>query len=643
MVIIEEPVQDMGQDAEDASSSSPPGYIPAAQAPDRCVQGRAWAPGQQAFRDVTSRAGLDRLDAQGVRISVADYDGDGWPDVVLRRAGLHEDEWTEGGKRAVWLLRNRGDGTFEDVTRASGLVARRDEDAARGRPAEVIAFGDVDNDGDLDAITLLSSPQPLAAGVAAEVMLNRGDGTFELGPLELNALRSPNQAISAAGLSLVDVNRDGLLDAWVTRGGPGQDSLYVGDGRGVFQDVTQAAGLSTLPWQSIQDINQGLAHTNSWASAACDLNGDGSPELLSASYGRSPNHLWVGALDAQGTPSYRNASVSSGYAYDGRQDWTDNESARCHCQLNRQAPGCQDVPAPRLIRCQSQEDVFRWRHESDREPYRLGGNSGTTVCADLNHDGHLDLLTTEIVHWDVGSSSDPSEILYNRGDATFERPGPQATGLTRPRRPESPTWDDGDITAAVFDFDHDGRQDLYIASTDYPGTRGLLYHQRADGTFELVASAQGVDHTSSHGIGVADIDQDGDLDLILGHSRNRCANSDHCYERGHARVFENVYGASQGNWIQLQLEGGPGTNRAALGARVEVLTDGHKQVQEVDGGHGHYGMQRDLTLHFGLGQACQAQVTVRWPDRALTRQVVTLKAGHRYLLRQGQEPLARKR
>ena len=55
---------------------------------------------------------------------------------------------------------------------------------------------------------------------------------------------------------------------------------------------------------------------------------------------------------------------------------------------------------------------YRWNHDYGRELFSLGGNSGATVCADVNNDGDMDLMTQEIVHWDVGANSDPSELLF---------------------------------------------------------------------------------------------------------------------------------------------------------------------------------------------------------------------------------------
>jgi ribosomal protein L15E len=101
------------------------------------------------------------------------------------------------------------------------------------------------------------------------------------------------------------------------------------------------------------------------------------------------------------------------------------------------------------------------------------------------------------------------------------------------------------------------------------------------------------------------------------------------------RLFENQLGAD-GNTLQLRLEGGPGSNRAAIGARVEVKAGGFAQTREVDGGHGQAGAQRDFTQFFGLGAACEAVVTVRWPNLEGTTETYRLAANYRYKWVQGQ-------
>src|SRR6185312_16586120 len=99
-------------------------------------------------------------------------------------------------------------------------------------------------------------------------------------------------------------------------------------------------------------------------------------------------------------------------------------------------------------------------------------------------------------------------------------PGRTAVGLDVPH--DSEDWDEGIMTAAVFDFDNDGWPDLYWGASDYPGNRGLLYHQASKLQFEPVPIAQGIDQHRSHGVVAADFDRDGDLDLIIGTSTARC-------------------------------------------------------------------------------------------------------------------------
>ncbi|MCZ7678483.1 MAG: CRTAC1 family protein [Sandaracinaceae bacterium] len=191
------------------------------------------------------------------------------------------------------------------------------------------------------------------------------------------------------------------------------------------------------------------------------------------------------------------------------------------------------------------------------------------------------------------------------------------------------------MTAAIFDFDNDGWPDLYLGASDYPGNYGHLYHQDSSLAFVEVPQSEGIDHNRSHGVVVADFDRDGDLDVVVGHSRARCGAPNDCYATSQVRLFENLAGDG-GNFVQLLLEGGAGTNRAAIGARVRVTAGGVTQTQEVSGGHGHYGSQNDLVLHFGLGAACEAEVEIRWPDATLSTETLTLPAGHRFLVRQGE-------
>jgi hypothetical protein len=430
-----------------------------------CGELPQWSPGATLFEEATEAWGLTGI--EGVRLNVTDVDGDGWADLLVRRGGTAADDFSGAGTRTTWLLRNLGaDAGFEDITEASGVLATRQDLAATiGRPAAVVASADVDNDGDLDIFTGISTEDVLLSlGETSELMLNDGDGTFTLGPVT-SALRLPDTIDSVAGASFVDINRDGVLDLWVTEHGL-QDRLYYGDGSGDFLDATAGSGLTTVAGGTLAQLNDGIVHSRAWSALACDLDGDGYAELLAGSYGRSTNHLWQGHLQS-GFVLFEPRGVSSGYGRDDDYEWQSNQFARCYCQANPMAEDCAGVPAPQISCTQP-----NWNHASDREPWRLGGNSGATACADLDNDGDMDLYTGEIRHWWAGLGSDMSEALLNvsdvAGELRFERPGRDAMGIAVEHVTGS-SWDEGHMTLTTLDVDNDGRRDVYVGGSDYAG------------------------------------------------------------------------------------------------------------------------------------------------------------------------------
>jgi hypothetical protein len=600
------------------------------------------------FVDATQAWGLGSV--TGNRIVSADLDGDGYPDLILSNDATNKRDDTTM-PRTTWVLMNRPNGsggrTFVDATTDSGIFQVRGggATATQLRSANVASVGDVDNDGDLDVFSGTYVDPTNAAtdtGDRSEILINDGTGHFTLASVS-DPHPQTTDLWPTTGATMTDVDRDGKLDLfvgfWYQSYGSTyqgfQAQLYAGHGDGTFTTNTANAGLSTSATGFAQNKNSKPAY----GVTSCDLDGDGSPELMISAYGRQWNNLYQN----DGTGKFSEIGQASGFASDGDVDYMHRLSADvganqfflCYCTLHTTEADCAGVEQPSTS-CPSPADSY-WAHGVDDQPWRNGGNNFSTYCGDLNGDGKLDLYTAGIHHWHIGQSGDSSELLVNSspgdGSITFDRPGNATTGMVWPH--PSSDWNEGGLMVAGGDLDNDGLEDLVVGASDYPDQFGLVFHQKPDHTFEEVGSAWGLHHACLSGLTIADFDRDGDLDVVVGSGTARdCAK---IWTKNEVHFYENK-GASAQKWIQMKLVGdGTTTNKSAFGARVQLAAGGVTQTKERDGSYGHMSMQNDTILSFGVGQCAQADsVTIRWPDQALTMQTFSgLASGKRYELRMG--------
>ncbi len=201
------------------------------------------------FREATAEAGLARMPS-GYSVNFVDYDNDGALDMYLSLNG-----WS--GPLENILLRNTGDGKFENVTKKSGAG-----DAGSGF---VSLWGDLDNDGDLDFAV---ANGVLKDGSTPQVYRNNGDGTFTNMTKQAGIDEPPQWG--TIGIALGDYDKDGDLDLFINglQGDPNR--LYRNMGGFRFTEVSKQAGVT-------QPGHYG------YVAFFTDYNNDGWPDILATS------------------------------------------------------------------------------------------------------------------------------------------------------------------------------------------------------------------------------------------------------------------------------------------------------------------------------------------------------------------------
>jgi tetratricopeptide (TPR) repeat protein len=199
--------------------------------------------GNGTFSDWTERAGLaDQLG--GLNIVAGDYNNDGCVDILVLRGG-----WEFPQRKS--LLRNNCNGTFTDVTVASGL-------GESITSTQTAAWADIDNDGFLDLfIGNENSP--------SQLFHNKGDGTFE----EIGHAAGIDRTGFSKGVTAADYDGDGFVDFYVTNNN-GMNCLYHNNGNNTFTEVGRQAGV------------QGPAF--SFSTWFFDYDNDGWPDLFVVGY-----------------------------------------------------------------------------------------------------------------------------------------------------------------------------------------------------------------------------------------------------------------------------------------------------------------------------------------------------------------------
>jgi len=387
--------------------------------------------------------------------AVGDYDDDGWPDVYMTRIdgpGL--------------LLRNRGDGTFDDEAAAAGI-----------EPPAVIggaAWLDLEGDGDLDLMTTT------LGAMRNYLYVNDGTGHFEEAALAHGVALVTGEVHVGTGIGVGDYDRDGYVDLFVGDWrptlvlGPGVDHNRLLHNRGAeapghFEDTTADMRIDL---QEVSLKQGALPGAYGFAPAIADLDGDQWPDLaLAADYGTSRMY-WN-----DGTGQLRDGTFDSGLMNDAHGMGSALGDLDGDGDLDWFVTAIWSLGAPQGNRLFRNDGERRFVDVTDDYGVREGGWGWGAAFFDLEHDGDLDLVMA--AGWpSAGFQADPVRLWLNEGAG----PWPEvavARGIDFQR---------GGRGVVPFDYDGDGDLDLLVhANTEPPalyrndGASGSWLAVRAEG------------------------------------------------------------------------------------------------------------------------------------------------------------------
>ncbi len=484
-----------------------------------------------------------------------DFDGDGWLDIFLVDGGSVVDPAVAARARHR-LYRNLGDGTFVDVTEASGI-------AHRGYGMGACA-ADYDNDGRIDLYI---------TGLGANALYrNNGNGTW-------------TDTTSAAGLgttrlttscAFVDVDHDGFVDLYVVgyvdvqsnpqpcvtgrvrvycrpdvyAGVP--DILYRNNGDGTFTDISQRAGIHRADGKGLGVV-------------AGDYDDDGLVDVFVAN-DLTPNLLYRN----EGGGTFRETALLAGVAV-----------------------------------------------ASDA---RVRAGMGTDF-GDYTGDGRLDLVVTNFELEMHTLFKNLGKGLF--GDATFESGiGPATNPYLGFGAVFLDVDNDGDLDLAIANGHVLDNASLFRASSTHAQRNLLLVNDGAGRLREAGMSAGpafAIERVS-RALVAGDIDNDGDLDLLVTNNGQAVQLLRNDGARGQHAILVNLIGRE--------------SNRNGIGARIRATAGGRTQVREVKAGSSYLG-QNDLRVHIGLGANTRVdQLEIRWPSGRIeviagvdAQQIVTVTEG----------------
>jgi hypothetical protein len=473
---------------------------------------------------------------------------------------------------------------------------------------------DYDGDGLLDIFLVNGSTlEDVRKGVQHGNALYRanGDGTYTDVAEKVGVLGRG----WGMGCAVADYDNDGLPDIYVL--GLNGNTLFRNAGDGRFADLTEKAGLRGGRWSTSaafvdHDLDGDLdlyvanniqvdIYTSplSFRGPDCNYRGTrvmcgprGLPGARDTFYRNDGDGTFTDVTQAAGVleaEPYFGLGVAVGDVdNDGWPDvYVANDSTPSYLYLNQKDGTFEDVAL--LAGVAVSDDGM--------EQAGMGVDFG-----DYDNDGWLDIVKSNFAF-------EFHNLYHNEGDGSFTDQAPRTAGTGLPTRPLV-SWG-----KKFLDYDNDGWKDVVVANghvyphlipspvggEQYDQPR-LLFRNLGEGRFADVSAESGPgigEERSSRGLATGDLDNDGDLDMVV-------VNID-----GTPSVLRNDGGNARG-WLSVKLRGTK-SNRMGLGARITARSGALSQIAEATTA-GSIFSASDSRVHFGLGDAPEVDLEIRWPS-----------------------------
>ena len=439
------------------------------------------------------------------------------------------------------LYINNGDLTFTESAEVYGIA-----DTERSRQA---IFFDYDRDHDIDLFLLNSPPEPgKYSGVSwNNLMIERYSPRLYQNTGDGFIDVSEKAGVLKAGFpnsaSSGDLNHDGWPDIYVANDFRSPDFLYLNNGDGTFTNVADQA------FKHISNFSMGVD--------VADINNDGLLDVF--------------VLDMAAEDNYRSKANMSGM--NPQAFWqVVNEGGHFQYMFNT------------LQLNQGNH------HFSDIA--QISGVSSTdwswsNLIADLDNDGHKDIFVTNGIMREIRNTDAflkiPAYVKAVANDYIRKNPGRKGLNI----------WDVVNL-------------DSVLSLLPSQKLANYAFKNNGDLTFTKKSKDWGLDHLSfSNGSAIADLDNDGDLDLVV----NNINSPAFIYRNNAEKLI-------MGNYLRIKLE--DNMNRNIIGAKLKVEHNGNQQFFEITNARGMFSSSEQIA-HFGLGKDHEAdKITVTWPDQTIT-------------------------